>query len=279
MVMSNVERALWFIERKLGSHLDLGEVSRHCKISPFALSRLFVVSTGWPVLKYVRARRLSLAALALSQGAPNILQVALDAGYSSHETFTRAFSEQFGTTPKQARETGHDLPLLEPFRMKEMKTVTLSEPRFETKPSFIIAGLGERFTFEKNEGIVGLWQALIPYLGKVQGQADGRSYGLCCNPRDDGSFEYIAGVEVSAIHGLSPAFRSFRVPEQHYAVFRHLGHVSTIHQTFFTIFNTWLPESDYALADAPEFEEYSSDFDPSQDKGYVEVWIPVVPAT
>lgn len=277
--MRNVERALWFIERELGSHLDLGTISGHCKVSPSAMSRLFAVSTGWPVMKYVRARRLSQAALALRQGAPDILQVALDAGYGSHEAFTRAFSELFGITPKQARETGHDLQMVEPLRMKEMKTVPLSEPRFETRPGFIIAGLGGRFTFEKNEGIVGLWQALIPYLGKVQGQADGQSYGLCCNPGQDGSFEYIAGVEVSAIDDLPPDFRYFRVQEQRYAVFRHLGHISTIHQTFFSIFNTWLPESGCMLADAPEFEQYSPDFDPSQGKGHVEIWIPLALAT
>lgn len=276
--MRNVESALWFIERELGSQLDLGRVSRHCKISPFAMSRLFALSTGWPVMKYVRARRLTQAALALRQGAPDILQVALGAGYGSHEAFTRAFSEQFGVTPKRARETGHDLRLVEPLRMKEMKPVTLSEPRFESRSSFLIAGLGDRFTFEKNEGIVGLWQALIPHLGNLAGQVDGTSYGLCYNPGEDGSFEYIAGVEVSAIDDLPPHFRHFRVQEQYYAVFRHLGHISTIHQTFFTVFNHWLPESSYVLADAPEFEQYSPDFDPSQGKGHVDIWIPLVTA-
>ena len=30
------------------------------------------------------------------KGAPDILSVALDVGYGSHEAFTRAFREQFG---------------------------------------------------------------------------------------------------------------------------------------------------------------------------------------
>ncbi|MGV6395160.1 GyrI-like domain-containing protein [Pseudomonas caspiana] len=45
---------------------------------------------------------------------------------------------------------------------------------------------------------------------------------------------------------------------------------------FFTIFNQWLPDSGCALADAPEFEQYSSDFEPAQGKGRVDVWIPLV---
>jgi len=226
--------------------------ARHCNISPFALARLFALSTGWPVMRYIRARRLSQAALALRRGAPDILQVALDAGYGSHEAFTRAFSDLFGATPKQVREQDDvNLQLVEPLRMKEMTFVALSEPRFETRAEFIVAGRGERFTFDRNEGIVGLWQAFAPSMGHVPDQINGWTYGLCCNPAGDGSFEYIAGTEVSRVDGLPSVFRYFRVPRQNYVVFRHHGHISTIHQTFFTVFNQWLPESGYELADAP----------------------------
>lgn len=274
--MRKIEKALWYIEVELGRELDLGKVARQCEMSPFALARLFAMNTGWSVMRYIRARRLSLAAVELRQGAPDILQVALGAGYGSHEAFTRAFSDLFGVTPRHVREHGDSkLSLVEPLRMKDVKFTTLAEPRFETRPGFIIAGMGDRFTFETNEGIVGLWQAFVPYIGRVPDQVDGHTYGLCCNPGEDGSFEYIAGAQVAQVGNLPASFRHFKLAEHRYAVFRHQGHVSTLHQTFFTLFNQWLPESDYELADAPEFEQYSPDFDPSQGKGYVEVWIPL----
>ncbi|MFK3680981.1 helix-turn-helix domain-containing protein [Pseudomonas sp. NPDC088890] len=59
-----------------------------CRRSP--CRRYFSLTTGWPVMRYIRARRLSDAALALRNGQPDILQVALTAGYGSHEAFTRA---------------------------------------------------------------------------------------------------------------------------------------------------------------------------------------------
>ncbi|WP_333781775.1 hypothetical protein [Pseudomonas tohonis] len=37
-----------------------------------------------------------------------------------------------------------------------------------------------------------------------------------------------------------------------------------------------MPESGYAFADAPEFERYSADFEPTEGTGFVEVWVPVV---
>ncbi|MGE8326853.1 AraC family transcriptional regulator [Pseudomonas urmiensis] len=274
--MRSIENILWFIESELQSELDLGRVAQRFDLSPFALSRYFSLTTGWPVMRYIRARRLSDAALALRNGQPDILQVALTAGYGSHEAFTRAFCEQFGVTPKQVREQpDNDLPLVEPLRMKQLKFIELPEPRFERRGQWVIAGLGGRFPFEKNEGIVGLWQAFDPYMDQVPGQVGRWCYGLCCNPGEDGSFEYIAGIEVSRIDGLPAPFRSFKVAPQDYAVFRHQGHISMIHQTMFTIFNQWLPASDYRLADAPEFEAYSPDFDPGRETGYVEVWIPI----
>ncbi len=51
-------------------------------------------------MRYVRLRRLSIAAVALAAEDTSILEVALEAGYSSHKAFTRAFRDHFGHTPK-----------------------------------------------------------------------------------------------------------------------------------------------------------------------------------
>ena len=40
--MLNTEKALWFIEKELGTELDLGRVARHCGLSPFALSLIHI---------------------------------------------------------------------------------------------------------------------------------------------------------------------------------------------------------------------------------------------
>jgi AraC family transcriptional regulator len=67
------------------------------------MSRLFSQATGKTVTAYVRGRRLTEAARALADGAPDILAVALQAGYGSHEAFTRALRDQFGLSPTDLR--------------------------------------------------------------------------------------------------------------------------------------------------------------------------------
>ncbi|RXV68702.1 AraC family transcriptional regulator [Burkholderia stabilis] len=275
--MDPVGKALWFIETELDRELTLDRISADCDMTRFGFSRLFSMNTGWPVMRYVRSRRLTRAARTLAQGAPDILPVALDAGYGSHEAFTRAFRDLFGITPEavRARRTLDGLSLVEPFRMKELKIIAVTPSRFEVTEKQLIAGMSSRYTFETNEGIPALWQAFIPYIGHIPGQVGGETYGVCCNPDADGSFEYIAGVEVNNRDRLPAPFRCVELEPQRYAVFEHSGHISTLHQTFYSIWNGWLPTSGFKAVDAPEFERYSEDYDPVTGTGVLEIWLPV----
>src|ERR1044072_2372213 len=105
--MSVVDKAVWVIERNSSGELNLPALAEACGISRSHLASAFGTTTGWPVMKYLRARRLTRAAETLARGAPDILAVALDAGYGSHEAFTRAFGDQFGLTPELVRGQGH----------------------------------------------------------------------------------------------------------------------------------------------------------------------------
>src|SRR5580693_6489720 len=102
--MSIAEKAVWIIERNSERDLSLTEIAKSCDVSRSHLANAFGTATGLSVMRYLRARRLSEAARALAAGAPDILAVALDAGYASHEAFTRAFAEQFGMTPESVRQ-------------------------------------------------------------------------------------------------------------------------------------------------------------------------------
>src|ERR1700744_4766532 len=101
--MNPAQKALWYIEGHLADPLTLDEIAGAAGISRFHLVRAFPAVTGLPVMRYVRIRRLSEAARALASGAPDILNLALEADYASHEAFTRAFRDYFGITPEAVR--------------------------------------------------------------------------------------------------------------------------------------------------------------------------------
>src|ERR1700676_1408909 len=158
--MSPAQKALWFIEGHLAEELTLDQIAAIGGISRFHMVRAFAAATGLSVMRYVRARRLSEAARALAGGAPDILALALDADYGSHEAFTRAFRDHFGVTPEAVRSSTRldNLSLQEPLVMDSTVIDNLHAPRFLTGKPLLVAGLGERFSHDNGAGIPGLWQ-------------------------------------------------------------------------------------------------------------------------
>jgi AraC family transcriptional regulator len=275
--MNPAQKALWFIESHLADALALDEIADVAGVSRFHLVRAFAAATGSPVMRYVRARRLSEAARALAAGAPDILELALDAGYGSHEAFTRAFRDHFGVTPEAVRASKHldQLKLQEPILMDSTLTDHLQAPRFEISKPLLVAGLSERVSQENGAGIPALWQRFHQSVANIPGRIGQVAYGVCCNGDDAGNFDYIAGVEVPDFSDLPREFARVRIPEQRYAVFTHRDHISTIRRTISTIWNHWLPASGLKAADAPSFERYDEKFDPLTGNGGLEIWVPV----
>ncbi|KQV66402.1 AraC family transcriptional regulator [Rhizobium sp. Root1220] len=276
--MSAIGRAVWFIESHFGDDISLEEISDVAGLSRYHLSRVFGLVTGHSISSYIRARRLSGAALALV-GSPNILEVALDAGYGSHEAFTRAFRDQFGVTPDAVRKQGHtrNLVLLEPIRMDPARLTELEPPRFEALPPMLFAGLQEIYPYGGNAAIPSLWQKFNAYDGSIPRQSGNAAYGICTHiPGEAEKFRYMAAVVVSDVSDLLDGFATLKIAGQRYAVFAHRGHVSGIPATMHQIFGTWLPGSGIEFADMPDmFERYDERFDPYTGMGLTEIWIPI----
>ncbi|MGK5067323.1 Right origin-binding protein [compost metagenome] len=270
--MSYLAKALWYIESHYADPLSLDDIARVGGASPCHLTRAFGLATGHSVMRYVRARRLSEAARALAQGAQDILSVALEAGYSSHEAFTRAFREQFQLTPEMVRAQSHvaNLALVDAIKMDAAPGVPLEPPRFEQGPAMLLAGLVERYRAETSAGIPALWQRFLPHVAPGQ-----LVYGVCCNNDDAGNFDYLCAMPVADFSRAPDGWMRLRIAPQRYAVFRHRGHISTIRATWHTVWNTWLPESGLEVADAPDFERYDHHFDPVSGTGGVEIWLPL----
>src|SRR2546430_9226446 len=160
--MNPAQKALWFIESHLAGELTLDEIAGVAGVSRFHMVRAFAEVTGLSVMRYVRARRLSEAARALAGGAPDILNLALEADYGSHEAFTRAFRDHFGVTPEAVRQAAcvDPLRLQEPIMMDSTPTENLQAPRFETGKALLVARVRQRYNHRNRgpAGIPGHWQ-------------------------------------------------------------------------------------------------------------------------
>lgn len=277
--MSAVTKALWLIEHRYLGTLTLDDIAAHAGVSRFHISRIFPLATGVSISAYLRGRRLTESARALAAGAPDILSVALDAGYNSHEAFTRAFREQFGLTPEQVRanKTTEGLALVEPLRIDDEEFADLEPPRIVDSRPLLIAGLAERHRFNAPEGVPSQWARFNPYIGSIATADPNAAYGVATSMFGGGdSFIMLTGVAVRDIVDLQPELTALRLPAQRFATFTHRGHISAIRTTINTILNRWLPDSGMELSGNPDLiEHYGQEFDPDSGLGEVGIWLPV----
>jgi AraC family transcriptional regulator len=277
--VSVTPRALWYIESHLTAELSLDTIAESTGVSRFHLSRAFAASTGISVAGYVRARRLTEAAKALAAGAPYVLAVALDAGYGSHEAFTRAFRQRFGLTPEQLRADANldHIKLQEPVQMSQHTSsdLHLNTPRIVKSDAILIFGLAQRCKQVGDPVIPSQWNSFLPHLGHIEGQIGSVAYGVIYNPDDSGDYDYICGVAVRAFPSHPPEFTSLRIPPQTYAVFDHPGHVSEIANTWKAIWEQGLADTGKEAADGPALERYDEKCDGRSGMGGFEIWIPV----
>lgn len=270
-------KALWVIERNLARPLTLPEIAGSCGVSRYHLAHAFGACVGLSVMEYVRGRRLTAAAELLAAGAPDILDLAMETGYGSHEAFTRAFRAQFGTTPEMVRRRAstEDLPVVKAEKLPDSSGIQLDAPRIVSGAPMLVVGLSDRHSFETTQNIPGQWQRFMSVYGEIPQKADPIPLGVTTNMDDDGNFEYVCGVEVSEFSANMRGLVQLRIPAQTYAVFQHREHVSRIPATYSAILNDWLPKHNRLAADGPALERHLKTFDPRTGLGGVEIWIPL----
>jgi AraC family transcriptional regulator len=275
--MSLANQAVWVIERNSERDLSLNGIAKACGVSRSHLANAFGTATGISVMSYLRARRLSEAARALAGGAPDILAVALDAGYASHEAFTRAFRDRFGATPERVRERGSigGLPIVAPFEIKPETNVRLEPPRYCKSGTIRVVGLSEPFSWETSIKIPAQWQRFMPYFGAIETRSASIPVGVCFLSGDEGEFEYLCAAEVSRFGEHAPELMEREIPACTYAVFEHRVHVSKLGETYTAIWNRVLPDLGLSQADAPVLERHNESFDPRTGNGGLTIWIPL----
>ena len=92
------------IQANLDQDLSLEALANRARLSHFHFHRLFRSTVGETLKQYTQRLRLERAANHLVINDAPIVDVALDCGFHSHETFSRQFKRRFQVTPKEYRQ-------------------------------------------------------------------------------------------------------------------------------------------------------------------------------
>ncbi|NLY47918.1 MAG: AraC family transcriptional regulator [Clostridiales bacterium] len=114
-----VQRMQDYIEEHIQEYISLHMLAKAANYSPWYAAKIFKELTGKTPFEYIRELRLSKAALKLRDTDRKVVDVAFDFVFDSHEGFTRAFSKQFGMTPKDYSKNTPPLKLFMPSRIRD----------------------------------------------------------------------------------------------------------------------------------------------------------------
>ncbi len=109
---NNLQKTLDYIEEHIKEDITLEKLSSLCFYSTHHYHRIFQSVVGIPVADYIRKRKLSVAASEIIDSDKNIIDIAMEYGFNSHETFSRAFKRIFDITPNAYRKLNtHAIPI------------------------------------------------------------------------------------------------------------------------------------------------------------------------
>ena len=111
-----IDKAIGFIQKNPKDNLSLQSIAENAGFSLAYFDAIFRQHTGYSPVEYSRIYKLTRSALELRRTQRTVLEIALDFGYASPESFTRAFKSFYSMTPSKYREkysgeavTWHDL--------------------------------------------------------------------------------------------------------------------------------------------------------------------------
>src|ERR1700733_4870679 len=97
-----LSKVIEFIGKHLDEELTLTQLSDIACFSKYHFHRLFTAYTGLSLQQYIRWLRLKRAAHQLIiDKDKTIIEIAINAGFESHEAFTRAFKQICGESPSE----------------------------------------------------------------------------------------------------------------------------------------------------------------------------------
>ena len=147
------------------------------------------------------------------------------------------------------------------------------EPRIIFKPAFNVVGIPMEDQANNND-LECAWEKLAERYSEIP-QAD-PDQGFGVHIFSDHGHRYLAGLAASKDGRLPEGMVEHSIGSNAYAVFAHGGDSKRLPEMVTAIFDDWLPQSGYRLAEEFYFEYYDDHFQPGSPDSVIFIFVPVV---
>jgi AraC family transcriptional regulator len=269
-----VSTAVSDVVSDLDTAVDLESLAARAATSPFHFHRIFRGMVGETPLGLRRRLLMERAAWRLSRTDRSILEIALGAGFETHEAFTRAFRRAFSATPSEYRNR------YEP-RIQLAAICGLHYEHDGIDPSGVILAKGESEMdieiVDRPELRLGTVRHVGPYnrvteaferLGEVEGVSElFQDPGVAMlaiyhddpesTPQDE--LRADAAVVVPESTPMPEGLVEQRIPGGTFARYEHIGPYEELGDVWARLLGQWLPDSGYSIGPGGTYEIYRND--------------------
>ena len=284
-------RVLTYIQQHLDDALSLDELAGVAHFSPYHFHRVFLGMVGETVMAHIRRLRLERAVMRLKHSDKAVTTIAFEAGYETHEAFTRAFRAMFDESPSGFRELHRPIAMpptpsgvhyhpdgavaefsplqgdqtmdaqIKTFNQQQVAFVRHIGPYQECGPAWqrLCTWAGQRGLMGPNMKMIGLC-----HDDPVVTPPDKIRYDACIVVDESVQPEGDIGVQA--------------IPAGDYAVTMHHGPYEKLSETYAALCGQWLPQQGRELRLSACFEVYLNNPQTTKPEDLLtEVHVPLEP--
>jgi AraC family transcriptional regulator len=273
-----VASAVREIAAGLDRALDLRNLAKLAALSPLHFHRIFRGLVGETPLELHRRLRLERAAWRLLESEVAVTQIAFDAGYETHESFTRAFRASYDASPSEFRTEmrRRHAAWAAPSTIRRAAPSGVHFMPDGATPAPLLAAAGpvldvgvtlmsrKRVLAVAHRGPYGMISDAFVRLDRIArdtGLVD-CALELVAVYHDDpestppAELRADAGVVTSADVAVPAGLGELNIPAGPYARTVHVGPYAELADTWARLLGRWLVSSGQRLGDGPMYERY-----------------------
>jgi AraC family transcriptional regulator len=261
-----IDRVIDHLRGNLHRQVKLEELAKVACFSEFHFHRIFGAVSGETLNNFTNRLRLEKAARLLRYSDKSLTDIALDCGFSSSATFSRAFRSGYDTSPSQFRKSGeikkskickelfddqdYDLPMSAEEKRAAFPVRLIDIP--ERKIAYI------RVTnaFE-GERVLAALKTMIEWAKSQDIFSQGILFGMTVDdphvtPKHLYRYEVClaSSLPFECMEGMS----KLKMPAMRYAVTKVSGDIHKVATAWDYIYRNWLINSAYEPEHAPALE-------------------------
>ena len=282
-------RVLMYIQQNLDRQMSLEELSKKAHFSPYHFHRIFRAVVNETLQEHIRRLRLERAAMNLKHTDKPVTDIAFDAGYQTHEAFTRAFKILMDCSPSEYRSnntiiTQADNAGIHYQRRTKMEDLNIAfgdnemDVRLENIEPMRVASV--RHVGPYNQ--VGVaWDAVCTFLGKEGNLGpNARFIGICYDdpevtPPEKVRYDACVTVDEDVTNEGDVAIQT--VGGGQYAITTHFGPYDKLSETYTELFRRLMHDNREPRAE-PSMEFYLNDPNGTEPEDLItDICVPLKP--